>query len=226
MFKTVLWDIDGTLLNFEKAEDKSLKELFEKYGIDFDEQTLEDYKLINRQYWAKIEHHMIEREIALVSRFQEFFYSKGIMHIDCKKFNDEYQLALGRNFVVEEGALEICAKLDDMGIVQYAITNGSKVAQAIKIRKSHLDQYMRDEFISEELGYEKPDTRFFNVVRETTHYNPETTLVVGDGLTSDIRGGNYAGLKCCWYNPGHLRNIEGVHVDYEIDHLLKLVEII
>ena len=37
MFKTVLWDIDGTLLNFEKAEDKSLKELFEKYGIDFDE---------------------------------------------------------------------------------------------------------------------------------------------------------------------------------------------
>ena len=80
--------------------------------------------------------------------------------------------------------------------------------------------------LGEELGYEKPDTRFFNIVRETTHYNPETTLVVGDGLTSDIRGANYAGLKCCWYNPGHKHNIEGVHVDYEIDHLLKLIEII
>ena len=109
MFKTVLWDIDGTLLNFEKAEDQSLEELFKKYDIVCNEKMLEDYKQINNQYWAKIERHMIEREIALVSRFQEFFYSKGIMHIDCKKFNDEYQLALGRNFVIEEGALEVCS---------------------------------------------------------------------------------------------------------------------
>lgn len=44
-------------------------------------------------------------------------------------------------------------------------------------------------------------------------------MIVGDSLTSDMEGGNRAGIQCCWYNPGELLNTTGVYLDAEIRNL-------
>lgn len=54
----------------------------------------------------------------------------------------------------------------------------------------------------------------------------ENMLIIGDSLTSDIRGGNNAGIDTLWYNPHHQENMAGVHVDYEADTLEKIGEML
>ena len=54
----------------------------------------------------------------------------------------------------------------------------------------------------------------------------ENMLIIGDSLTSDIRGGNNAGIDTLWYNPHHQENMAGVHVDYEADTLEKICEML
>ena len=82
-------------------------------------------------------------------------------------------------------------------------------------------------FISDVLGVEKPNIGFFDIVfSNLSEYKKEEMLIVGDSLTSDIRGGNNAGIATCWYNPKKLENTIGVHVDYEISNLWEIEQIL
>ena len=47
-------------------------------------------------------------------------------------------------------------------------------------------------------------------------------LLVGDSLTSDMMGGQNAGIDTCWYNPGGKPNALGVPITYEIARLEEL----
>ena len=50
----------------------------------------------------------------------------------------------------------------------------------------------------------------------------ENMLVIGDSLTSDIKGGNNVGIDTLWFNPHRQENTKGVHVEYEADSLEKI----
>jgi 2-haloacid dehalogenase len=51
-------------------------------------------------------------------------------------------------------------------------------------------------------GSPKPHTGFFDYAFERMgDHRRETMLVIGDSLSSDIKGANNAGIPCCWYNP-------------------------
>ena len=67
---------------------------------------------------------------------------------------------------------------------------------------------------------------FDKVFKEIGDMDRDTVLIVGDSLTSDIRGGNNAGIRTCWYNPEHAALIEGVHVDYEITDLHEVYDLL
>ena len=54
----------------------------------------------------------------------------------------------------------------------------------------------------------------------------ETTLIVGDSLTSDIRGGENAGIATCWYNPKGSPRPDGFRIDHEVRSLAELVDIV
>ena len=101
------------------------------------------------------------------------------------------------------------------------------MAQTKKLRRSGFDKLMDGVFLSEELGYEKPAKEFFDLVFQEIHV-PEKNrvLIVGDSLTSDIAGGNRAGIRTCWYNPGAQVNETGAKADYEIRNLQEIWEII
>ena len=110
---------------------------------------------------------------------------------------------------------------------QFVVTNGTYVAQERKLRKSGIGELVEEAFISDLIGYEKPAIEFFDHVFEKIgEYKKEEILIIGDSLTSDMQGGNNAGILCCWYNPNHLENTKNVRIDYEIDDLWQLEEIL
>ena len=51
-------------------------------------------------------------------------------------------------------------------------------------------------------------------------------MIVGDSLTSDIRGGKNAGILTCWYNPDHKERYADVKIDYEIADLHEVYELL
>lgn len=227
MIKVILWDIDGTLLNFLAAEHVAIRKCFEIFDLgECTDEMIRRYSVINRKYWERLERGEITKPEVLVGRFLEFFRSEGIPTECAERFNEEYQVRLGDTICFCDDGYELVKKLKGK-VKQYAVTNGTKVAQDRKLERSGLGQLLDGIFISEEIGVEKPGMGFFEYVWEKIGiYDKSEIMIVGDSLTSDIRGGNNAGIVCCWYNPGKAINEKGVRVDYEIENLQQILNIL
>lgn len=220
MITTILWDVDGTLLNFLAAEKAAIRSLFEKYhlGVCSDE-MLKRYSSINKNYWEMLERGEIEKKALLVGRFRDFFEKEGIDSSLAAEFNEKYQLRLGDTIVYCDDSLEIVKSLRGK-VKQYVVSNGTVIAQTKKLRLSGLGELMDGIFLSEELGVEKPSVRFFDqVFAKIGPVDRSEVMIVGDSLTGDIRGGNNAGILTCWYNPEGTAAKEAVRIDHEIRDL-------
>ena len=227
MIKVILWDMDATLLDFLAAEKAAIRTCFKKHGLgECTDEILARYSKINRRYWEMLERGEMSKPEILVNRFRDFFASEGI-ETDCEKeFNSSYQIALGDTICFRDDSYELVEKLSDH-YLQYIVTNGTFVAQERKLKKSGFGELVEAVFISELIGYEKPSVHFFESVFEKIgNFQKDEIMIVGDSLTSDMLGGNNAGIVCCWYNPQHLENTKNVKIDYEIDHLWKIEEIL
>ena len=227
MYKFLLWDIDGTVLDFSAAEACAIRALFEKYhlGICTDE-MLRTYSQINRKYWQALERNEMTKPEILVGRFREFFQLMGLDTTVAAAFNDDYQLTLGDYPIFMEHALDV-VKQEKGKYLLVAVTNGTKIAQTKKLRMTGLDEIFDVVFISEDVGIEKPNVAFFDhVFRKIGLSDKSEALIIGDSLTSDMQGGIFAGIDTCWFNPKHSQNTSGIPVTYEIDDLRKLEKIL
>ena len=141
-------------------------------------------------------------------------------------FNRLYQQTLGEHIFFNDDSYELVRTLRARGVKHYAVTNGSFTAQDRKLRKSGLDQLLDGIFISDVVGAEKPTTGFFDKVFADIPEGREEAIIVGDSLTSDIRGGNNAGIACCWYDPDGIPAPEGLRIDHIVTDLRQVAELV
>ena len=190
MITTILWDVDGTLLDFLAAEKAAMQSLFQELQLGTcTEGMIERYSKINRSYWERLERGEITKPEVLVGRFEEFFASEGIDISIASEFNQKYQLRLGDTIVYRDDSLNLVKSLKGK-VKQYVVSNGTIIAQTKKLRLSGIGEWMDDIFLSEELGAEKPNIRFFEQVFDKIGVpKKDQVLIVGDSLTSDICGG-------------------------------------
>ena len=226
-FDILLWDVDGTLLDFIAAEKAAVQTLFREFGLgECTDEMVERYSRINKEYWERLERGELSKPEILVRRFADFFASEGLDASKAPEFNEQYQVRLGDTVVFCDDSYELLSSLRGR-VKQYAVSNGTVVAQTRKLRRSGSDRLPDGVFLSEELGYEKPATEFFDrVFAAIGEPDRERVLIVGDSLTSDITGGNRAGIRTCWYNPKGEPNLTAAHADYEIRDLHGILDII
>lgn len=226
-FDILLWDVDGTLLDFIAAEKAAVQTLFREFGLGAcTDEMVERYSRINKEYWERLERGELSKPEILVRRFADFFASEGLDASKAPEFNEQYQVRLGDTVVFCDDSYELLSSLRGR-VKQYAVSNGTVVAQTRKLRRSGFDRLLDGVFLSEELGYEKPATEFFDrVFAAIGEPDRERVLIVGDSLTSDITGGNRAGIRTCWYNPKGEPNLTAAHADYEIRDLHGILDII
>ena len=160
-FKVILWDMDGTLLNFHPAEKYAIETTMAMFKLPLcTEELRARYAEINADHWLRMEKGEINKQQVLEGRFQQFFREFHIGFTDYALFNKEYQKNLGAKVFFYEDAYEIVANLKGK-IKQYAITNGNNVAQQLKLKNSGLGLLFDGVFISDQIGYEKPSEQFF-----------------------------------------------------------------
>ena len=227
MIKVILWDVDGTLLDFEAAEKVAIRQCFASHDMgECTDEMLSRYIVINRKYWEALERGELTKPEVLVGRFREFFETEGLPVKHAESFNKEYQVRLGDTIVFCDNVFELLQKYKGQ-IKQYAVTNGTKVAQDRKLKNSKLDTLFDGIFISDVLGVEKPNKEFFDKVFEAIgNYEKDEVIIVGDSLTSDIKGGNNAGILTAWYNPKRIENAKNVNIDFQISNLWEIEQIL
>ena len=229
-FTTVLWDVDNTLLDFSYSQRHSLAECFRSIGRAMKEEDLALYAQINDDYWRRLELGEVTKKQLLTGRFVLLFQKLGIKGVDVEGFRDNYQKGLGSYFSFLDDSLTICKSLQGK-VRQYVITNGVTSSQKTKLELSGLADVMDGIFISEEIGSPKPQKPFFDYcLGHIEEKDKSRILIVGDSLTSDIKGGIQAGIPVCWYRrKAGAMDIElsaGYRPDYEISDLHMVYDIL
>lgn len=200
-YTTLLMDADETLLDFCRSEGFALEATLALHGIEMTPSVQSAYHEINRLLWQKLEMGEIRRERLKVQRFEELFDVIGAVGIDAAQFNEQYMQTLGTRGFVLEGAVELVRRLSERFRI-CIITNGTASVQHTRLADSGLLPYVNGVFISQEIGADKPSPVFFDAVL-TALGNPDKheLLIIGDSLTSDIRGGLLSGIDTCWFAP-------------------------
>lgn len=221
-YKTLLLDIDDTVLSFSKAERKALTLTLSKVGLNVTDKILEHYHEINIKYWQMVERNEISRDDCLILRFKEFLPLYKINY-DPKEFEDLYRFYLNKQYFVMKNARKVLKELQKHYRI-YAVTNGVKETQKYRISKSNMEQYFLKSFISEEIGFNKPSIEFFNHVKENIKdFDIKTTLIIGDSLTSDVKLGINSNIDTCWFNFKYQDNKTNIKPTYEITSLIELI---
>lgn len=195
-FPIVLIDADDTIFDFKKAEYHAFKKTLNAFGKDCTDDEVRLYSEINLKNWKDLEKGLINRETLKTQRFEEWFSLMGYS-LDAQAFNAMYAPSLGEFSFLINGAEEFLKKLSTICDV-YIVTNGLTVTQTKRFNQSCIKSYIRKIYISESIGYSKPDKNFFEFcINDIGEYDKSKYIIMGDSLTSDMQGGRNAGIKTC-----------------------------
>ena len=222
-YSVVLFDIDDTLLDFPRSEKEALCEAFMLSEVELNEEMITVYQKINYELWKALERGEIERDELMTRRFEDFAKFYGL-DIDFLKVANDYLDCLGKKIYFIEGARELLDALYGK-IRMYIVTNGLAKVQNSRYKLTGFDKIFDGMFISQEVGANKPDNRFFEYVAEHIDgFEKEKTIIVGDSLSSDIAGGINFGIDTCWYSAKGMT--PKIQPTYTVDSLDKVLPIL
>jgi len=224
-YRWLLFDADGTLFDYDRAEAVALRRTFARFGQPFEPNYAVSYRRINAGLWQAYERGEISQTQLRTERFARLFQTVGLA-LDANAFSDHYLYHLAEATFLIEGAKEVLAALH--GRVGLAlITNGLADVQRPRFGRSTIGGYLSPWIISEEVGVAKPDPAIFKIAFQAMG-DPlkEEVLIIGDSLTSDIQGGNNFGIATCWFNPRGKPRPAGIRVNYEIRNLQEIPDLV
>ena len=221
MVEFLFLDLDDTILDFHKAERIAVSKTFREFGIEPTDEVLARYKAINIACWKMLERGELTRAEVLVNRFQILFEEYGVS-CDAAAVARSYEenLSIGHYFL--PGAEEAVERLSQKYRL-FLASNGTAKVQAGRMTSANLYRFFEKVFVSEEIGHNKPSKQYFDLAfAQIPGFDPSKAMIVGDSLTSDIRGGINAGIRTCWVNPQHLSADPEIPADFEIESLSQL----
>lgn len=241
----VLIDLDETILDFLKSESEAFSLTLKELDIEPTKDRIERYSYINDAQWKRLEKKEITREEVLIGRFKIFFdeliTSGEISNIkspdDLAKYTKEsYEKKLAKSAIMKPGAEELLIGLHKKHDL-YLVSNGTAKVQHGRIEECGIEKYFVDIFISQEVGVNKPDKRFFDAVINKIAENngldkseiqviKEKSIILGDSLSSDIQGGINSGIRTIWYNSKGEINSSEIKPDFIVNSLDEVPKIL
>ena len=221
MLKAVLMDIDDTLLDFGKCAEQAMRIGFSEWGLPYDDSTYATFTRINDGLWLMIERGELTTQQLFEFRWNRIFEALGIQ-ADGAAFEKRFLDLLCETAIPVDGADEVCRYLKRKYIL-CAASNAFHDQQLNRLEMAGLLPYFDHVFVSESLGYRKPEKAFFDACRAfLPDVAADECMMIGDSLTADITGGKNAGMKTIWYNHTHRPVPERCEADQIVDSLLKL----
>ncbi|MFN2290514.1 MAG: YjjG family noncanonical pyrimidine nucleotidase [Anaerolineae bacterium] len=224
-YEWILFDADGTLFDYDRAEVSALARTFEQFGLRFPPEAAETYRAINGEIWQQFELGQISQQRLRWQRF-DLLAEALELGFDPEAFSGRYLHNLAQGTDLIDGAEQVLEALHGR-VDLMLITNGLKEVQRSRLARSTIGHYFSDVIISEEVGAAKPHPQIFEVALQRMGAPArDRVLIVGDSLSSDIQGGSDYGIHTCWYNPGGSPRPDQLRIDYEITDLRELLDVL
>ncbi|TYB93759.1 MAG: noncanonical pyrimidine nucleotidase, YjjG family [Kosmotoga sp.] len=193
-YEMVYFDLDNTLLDFNKSQREALKRSMKRYGLIVDEKMQELYEKINEKWWSYFAQGKYEKDYIVVTRFKEFFEAAGIKNADPKKTSKEYLDELSKLAFFMPGAEKALKYLKQKGQRMAVITNGVERVQQGRSKKVNLDRFIEFVLTSERVGKPKPEPEIFFEASKRSGVPLEKSIYIGDNPDSDLQGAQRAGI--------------------------------
>jgi 2-haloacid dehalogenase len=224
-YRYLLFDLDGTLFDFDAAERHALQTIFNEFGLEYHNSIIDDYHTINKKLWQDYELGLITPTDIKTQRFAGLG-EKHNLQLDAEKAGKRYLEILATCTELIDGCEELLNQTSPDHHIAI-ITNGLKEVQRPRIAASPMSRYFDSVTISGEAGFAKPDPRIFDYAfAQMGNPAKESVLLIGDSLSSDITGGVSYGVDTCWYNPAGTANPDGPAARFEIRTLQELTNIL
>lgn len=222
-YKYILFDLDNTLMDFDRAEETAFYAAFSASDLVVDDHVYKLYHEINDGLWKQLEKGEMTRDRLKDLRYEMLFARLG-MPDDGKsrQVSDLYFDELSRQRFTMEGAEEVCRLLRPH-YKMYIVTNGTYEVQKGRFFGSPLAGYFDDIFVSEHVGAAKPSPIFFDhVVKAVGDEDRSAYCVVGDSLSSDMDGAILAGMDAVWLDNRHTGDAKGRAVTHILQDIREL----
>lgn len=216
-YQWVLFDADETLFEYDSF--LGLSKIMQEEGYAFTKADYQAFQAVSKPLWLAYQKGEISARELARRRFDAFIERTNF---DAEALNDRLQLEMAKLSPPIDGVVELLQQLHGkVGLAM--ITNGFDIQQMPRLQYTGLVGYFDAVITSEAVGFAKPDQRIFQAaLKSMNDVEPHRVLMVGDGLTSDILGGNQIGMKTCWFNPKKTLNDSGIYPDYEIHHMSEI----
>jgi 2-haloacid dehalogenase len=224
-YETLLFDLDHTLLDSDASEIAAYAHTMATIGLPDPDDHFERYLRINHAMWAAVERGELQPSEVRFKRFEQFVDEVGIT-ADPVAMADAFVWGLGAFGELYDGAREVLERL--AGQAQIAmVTNGLSDVQRARIERLGLADYFDAVVISSEVGVTKPRLEIFDITFEMLgHPTKQSALMIGDSLTSDIRGGADYEIATCWFNWRRSPTNPDLRITHEITQIAELVDIV
>lgn len=199
MIKGIFFDIDDTIFDFNKCSVIALNKTCEYYHVSFNDTILNDYRKIDDILWKKQKLGIYTIDEVLKLRSDYMMEIMDIQNYD-KTFKEVYFEELGKTIELVDNIEVVLNEFKSKGYRLYCASNGFYDMQMYRLNKAHLLHYFDELFVSDKVGYEKPNINFFETCLNETKLRKDEVLMIGDSYLADIEGAHHAGWKTCYFN--------------------------
>lgn len=227
-YELIIFDADGTLLDYDQAEQYAFTNLCSELDIQRTDELIETYHTVNSGLWKEFEQKSVTIEALKYQRFHRTFEKLGI-DADAKNASAIYLSYLGEAGFCMPGVKQMLESLkEDRQLA--LLTNGIARTQHTRLEKAGIKHFFHPVVISEEAGCQKPDVQIFSYLFERALYQDKVgTLMVGDSISSDIAGGNAFGIDTClitFGSAGSEQQYSHVKPTYTVGSFDELLELL
>lgn len=205
-YQHVFFDLDNTLWDFDKSSLMAFDKIYDifrliNHGIPSASHFHHTYFDHNNRLWELYRQGKIDKEFLKTERFRLPLKDYGI--VDEKlavELGESYTDLAARLVALVPHTMEVLNYLKEKEYKIHLITNGFLEVQSVKMQASGLDKMIDNSFVSEVVGFKKPDHRIFYHAMENVGATLENSVMIGDDLSVDILPAKEIGMFHIYFN--------------------------
>ena len=228
-YKCIFFDLDHTLWDFEKNSREALVEMYHhfelsKTGISSIDEFIDHYYVINEEMWDKYSKDIISKDELRNDRFYLALKNFNINNRELGEKMATYYVSASpyKTHLFKDCHLVLTELKKKFKL--HIITNGFEEVQYIKLNTTGLTSYFEHVVTSEKAGVKKPAKGIFDYALKLSGAELEKSIMIGDGIETDILAAKNAGMDQVFFNPKkHQINFSPTHTIVELSQLLELL---